>query len=296
METEVLQGTDTPQVEVKPSIENPPENTPEQVQKFVDPGQLEGRRNEPIKHEPPVNSKRWNQIYWENKEKDRKIAELEKSLAEKNTALPEKEVSEQIHVQPEIKSPPHQVNQNFNSLNTIEGIEKAIAVMRDKKARAYEEMNWGEVSRCDDAISDIKEKRTHMMSFFISEQKTVDDFINSIEWLSPNSPKYDPVMAGAAKYLDDEMIKTFNGNLQDRLNKVKDTIEKRFGYGVKTIEPKTPQNQGKAGLGFIPPTVEGVMSNLSSSKNVVLTDTQKIIAKKMFPNNPNAEMLYAKNL
>ena len=299
------QVTDTLQ-EVKP---NPPQVVPAapletvvKVDEFIDPGQLEGRRNEAVNkiNEPPVNSKRWNQIYWENKEKERKLQESQAVIAEKDKIIQELQVKVvPAPIQPQPIHTPAPANVPPYNQITPEQIDNEIQQLRELKARAYGETDMASVSQYEDRIFDLKETKRLIVSEVTNAQKEVNGFIGEVNWLSPENPKYDPIMQGAAIYLDNELIKTWQGSVRSRLEEVKKRIEARFNYNAVVSTSPEISKESNVGLDarYIPPTVQGVITSLShGTPKITLTEEQRAVAKKMFGNRADAEQIYYQNL
>lgn len=240
-----------------------------------------GKEKENHKNEPPVGSKRWNEIYYEAKESKRRNEELQKDLEA-------------------MRKHNNEIMEIFKTSNSPDSPQNINKELKDLKAQKKEFIKNGDHEKAadiEDKIDDLREKMyvTPQKKEIIKEEdvreivkrevvsatvnKVFDDFETTTEWFNPESSEYDEEMAATALGLDLKLSKTFEGSAKERLQEVKKRVEARFGYKRK--------NRGS-------PSVEGVGGDDKGKDNikVELTSEELHIARNLFPNDPDANKKY----
>lgn len=184
-------------------------------------------------------------------------------------------------------------------------IDTEIKSLKTKKAEALENADFKALSYIDDRLDELKERKYEIrlqrekdeLAQKIDKKEKespkdtanviVEAWIDATEWYNEKSDKYDPIMAGAAIKLEEQLAQDpawKNKSVKARLDETKRKIEERFGYG----KPKQSTM-----------TVDGV-NNMSpdGGKPVTLSDDQKYVAHRMFKDLPakDAEKKYAQYL
>lgn len=233
------------------------------------------------KNEPPVGSKRWNEIYYEAKESKRRNEELQKDLESMR-----KHNNEMM-----------EIFKTSNSSDSPQNIKKELQELRMQKRELIKNGDHEKAADIEDKIDDLREKmyatpqkketikeddvREIVKREVISatENKVFDDFESNTEWFNPISADYDEEMAATALGLDLKLSKTFEGSAKERLQEVKKRVEARFGYKRKNRTS---------------PPVEGVGGDGKGKDNikVELTSEELHIARNLFPNDPDADKKY----
>lgn len=239
------------------------------------------KEKEEHKNEPPVGSKRWNEIYYEAKEAKRRNEELQKDLEAMR-----KHNSEIM-----------EIFKTSNAPDSPQNIKKELQDLRAQKRGFIKNGDHEKVADIEDKIEDIREKmyETTLKRETIKEDEVraivkkevlsvkadnvFDDFEAKTEWFSPASAEYDEEMAATALGLDLKLSKTFEGSDKERLQEVKKRVEARFGYKRKnrtspTVERVGGEEKGKEVIG------------------VELTSDELHIARNLFPNDPDANKKY----
>lgn len=280
MEEPVVTGTEiTPPVEPTPPIEAPIEPV------AVDPGQLEGRP----KHEPPVGSPRWNEVYHKAKETERALeaeraekAALEARIAElqAQAATPPPALPPQPPMPPTTpQAPPVDPNVLFQQ-------------MKAARAEAFRNMDMERAALIQEDIDNfiLQQSRPNpqqIASTFrqMEVDREVGRFIQTVSWFTPTTPDgrpnptYDPIMKGAAISLEEQLAPTWNGTYSDLLAEVKKQVEARLSQ-PPIQRPVIPGVSGVGGA--IPP----------SSPQTKLSPDESRVARMMFGNSPDPEKAY----
>jgi hypothetical protein len=165
---------------------------------------------------------------------------------------------------------------------------------------ARKDLDWDKVALLEREIDKVKDQITEQkISSLRTEhenkaretdskadiQRIVTKWSSDAQWFDKDSDKYDPIMAGAAIEYDKVLgnkPEWKNKPLMERLNKVRDDIEKRFRY-----EPPPRM-----------PTVEGGNhGNAPETPAMVLSEAEKRVAHYSFPDRSpkEAEKFYWEN-
>lgn len=279
MEEPVVTGPEiTPPAEPTPPIEAPIEPAP-------DPGQLEGK----TKHEPPVGSPRWNEVYHKAKETERlleqertdkaaleaRIAELQAQTATPPPALP-----------PQPPIPPAQPPNPPADPNVLFGQMKAA------RAEAFKNMDMERAALIQEDIDNFILQQSRPDPKQIAQtfrqmevDREVGKFVQTVNWFAPATPDgrpnptYDPIMRGAAISLEEQLATTWKGTYSDLLSEVKKQVEAR----LSPPPIQRPSIPGVGGVGgAIPP----------SSPQTKLSPDEQRVARMMFSNSPDPEKAY----
>lgn len=246
-----------------------------------------GGKGEDKHHEPPEGSKRWNDIYYKAKEGERRVKELEsviEDLRRHNADL--SEIAKTVVSNP--TSPQG---------DPVADANESLRQLREERKQAAKDLDWDKVYDIEDKIEEVRnfiheskntphtdvDKQIEEAASYAADKKVIEDFIVSTPWMSKSSDQYDEIMASAATALDNQLVKTWKGSVKERLIEVKNRVEKRFGIvdggsGGKHLPPV--QGAGKGA----PP---------SDKSNVIeLSDTERRVARNLFPEDANAEKRY----
>ena len=283
MEEPVAPVTETPPVVETPAIETPP------IVEIADPGQLEGKS----KHEPPVGSPRWNEVYHKAKETERlleqereeragiagRIAELEeqnRQLIETRTAPP---AAPLLPATP----PPQDLNVLLQQMKAVRGA-------------AYRDMDMEKLAQVQDDIDTLimqmsKPAPEQIMGTFrqMEQDKEVNVFVQNTSWFNPTlpngtrNPEYDPIMEGAAINLEKQLLPSWKGTYGNLLAEVKKQVEERLGK-------KPPTRPSMPGVGVV-----GGAIPVGASPAKLSPDQQRV-ARMMFSNHPDPEKVYLESL
>lgn len=265
-------------------VEQTPASLQDHVEAKKEEKEEEGKspeEKEEHKNEPPVGSKRWNEIYYEAKEAKRRNDELQKdleSMRKYNTEIME-------------------VFKNSNSPDSPQNIKKELQDLRVQKRELIKNGDHEKAADIEDRIDDLREKmysasqnketikekdvreivKKEVVSATVN--KVFDDFETNTEWFNPESSDYDQDMVAMAIGLDRTLSESFEGSPKERLQEVRRRVETRFGYKRK--------NRAS-------PPVEGVGGGDDKKTDIKteLTADELHIAKNLFPNDPDANKKY----
>lgn len=272
--TEEKQGTETLQKETTPldQVKKEPAKTEEKIE--------ESAKNE---NHPPEGSKRWKEIYRKSKESEREIERLKSDielLRQHNQKLAE------------MKEVELEVTKKVAADNTKDRIKK----LRIEMKKAEQDMNWDRYVEYEGQIEELKEqlkpkpeplKKSEINnngdddSVKTVVKKAVKKFTKETPWFDENSDEYDEIMADAAIMLDQKLMKSWDGSIEDRFAEVKKKIEDRFSY----------KSDGNGNVGL--PSVAGVgNSQVQKSTKIELSPEQKRVASMLFPGDPKGEEKY----
>lgn len=246
-----------------------------------DSGGVPGNGKEEHKNEPPVGSKRWNEIYYEAKESKRRNEELQKDLEAMR-----KHNNEMM-----------EIFKNSNSPDSPQNINKELKDLKAQKKEFIKNGDHEKAADIEDKIDDLREKMyatpqkketikeddvrkiVKMEVDFATANKPFDDFETNTEWFNTESPEYDQDMASMAIGLDKTLDGKFEGSVKERLQEVRKRVEARFGYKRKNRTS---------------PPVEGVGGgdDKKTDVKVELTSEELHIARNLFPNDPDANKKY----
>lgn len=235
---------------------------PEQ-EDVVDPGQFEGLRK-PEKHEPPVDSPRWNQIYGKMKDFERKLESSEVTLKEKDAIIEEMRKHNQAIMTKfaelsdksiEKISEVQVSNQKVNQESDIDRINKVIDGLEEQKTQAMSDLDWSRVGRLDKEIRKLEWDVIRLGSIKQEnprEQKPKENNPPKQDPVKPHDAvlaferdnkwfKDDPIMRAAAIAYDFEISKDqkWANDVTGKLAEVKKVIEQRFNYQSEPTEKKT---------------------------------------------------------
>ena len=289
MEEPVVSGMEiTPPGEQTPPVETflePSDLT-------LDPGQLEGKP----KHEPPVGSPRWNEVYHKAKETERTL-EAERAekagmaakmaeLQEQNRQFSERMRQPQIPMAPPQYQPPAPQPQQQIDPNTL------LQQMKAARAEAYRDMDMEKIAKVQDDIDSLivqmsKPDPQQIMGQYqaMEQAKELNRFSQTVPWFGVNkldgttNPDYDPIMEGAAINLERQLMPSWRGSYQDLLSEVKRQVETRL-MKPPVLRPAIPGVGGVGGV--IPP----------SQPQTTLTPDEQRVARLMFGTYANPEKAY----
>lgn len=279
MEEPVIPGPEiTP-----PEIETPPTDVI-----TADPGQLEGKP----KHEPPVGSPRWNEVYHKAKETER---ELEAERAEKATlAAKIAELEARVNTPPPAPiSQPHVVPPPIPpAVRPPQDLNAVLQQMKTVRAQAYRDMDMETLAKVQDDIDTITlqmsrpdPQATVAAVRQMEIQRESMKFAHEVPWFFPTkadgsqNPSFDPIMNGAAIALQEQIGATWRGTYTELLAEVRKQVETR-------LAPKAPERPAIPGVGV----VGGVI--LNNGQQGRLTAEESRVARMMFSNSPDPEKAY----
>lgn len=235
---------------------------------------------------PPEGSKRWNEIYREAQEGKRKTAELEAKLKQVEEDSKKTFTELVAHNKKLMES----IKDNVD-VKRGETPDQILAKLRDEKKKARAEYDYDKAFEIQDQIDDLilainKSKPDQIKSVAkevaIEEEvrTAVNGFSNRNKWFletinGKENTDYDYVKSGAATALERKLLPSWKGSYGDLLKEVEKQINEKFA----ATPSKVP---AVAGDGESPP----------DKIKVELTDIQKSIARKMFPDDPDAEKNY----
>lgn len=278
MEEPVVSGSEiTPPVASTPPVEMPP------IPLATDPGQLEGKP----KHEPPVGSPRWNEVYHKAKETERELEAERASKAELEARIAELQAQVATPPQPTITLPPTQPTPPVSvDPNTL------FQQMKAARTAAFRDMDMEKAALIQEDIDNfiLQQSRPNpeqIASTFrqMEVDREVGRFVQTVPWFAQTlpdgraNPEYDPIMTGAAISLEKQMTPAWKGSYSDLLSEVKKQVEARLGK-----QPlQRPTMPGVSGVGgAIPP----------SSPQTKLSPEESRVARMMFGNSPDPEKTY----
>lgn len=260
------------------------------LEETSDPGSLDGKS----KVVPLAGSKRWNEIYKKSKDSERKITELNQALGATNEVIAEL----RKHNKSMAKSFDEFMSSTTKTsdVNSPDAIRYRIADAVKQKADAVGEDNYKLALQLQDTISDLKgqlidkqfealntQPKTNVAAANVDYQVALSTFITEAPWFDESSNKFDAAMNGAANAINRQVgrdPKWARRPLIEQYREVKRLVELRFGYDkVKTS-----------------PTVGRVSDIQRGNSGVSLSDAQRRVAANLFPDDPNAEAEYAKQL
>jgi hypothetical protein len=263
------------------SEESLPTETESSNEEFIDPGQLEGLGNkpestqekkEPTANEPPEGHPRWNKVYAQMKESERKSAELQKQLDEQNALFKDmQEHNQKLAASFETqKVTTEKVNEQKIASDKRSELSKLRAAKRD----ALKDQDF---VRADEISEEMDEIKWEIFSSQIPKQSTPqidesklmekveqkniqanterasNEFVSSTPWFQQNSEDYDSVMSAAAVGLETQLLQQYPDPFI-RLREVKRQVEERFNYRGKGTQntgmfmepsrPATPRSNG----------------------------------------------------
>lgn len=257
-----------------------------------DPGQLEGKPKP--QNEPPVDSPRWKQVYKGWKENERKANELAAEVAERNKDIEaltkqHKELLETFNkpVEPPVRDEAGEA-ERFKTMQSI-------VDLKAKKKEALRDMDLVTADEVGDEIKALEEKLKQPPAPVAKPEASpqeaavaaaVETFVANTDWFNPKNDKSDERMRAYAIHLENTMRPSWKEGYPALLKEIRSKVEKEFDYG-KAAERPTGRQQ-------VVPMVEAVggIGGNNASVKVVLSDEQKRVARRMFPDDPNAEKTY----
>lgn len=259
-----------------------------------DPGQLEGKPKP--KHEPPVDSPRWKQVYKGWKENERKVTDLEAQLQEKVKDIEaltkqHKELFETVHTPKPVEQPRRNEVDESERFQTMQ----KIADLKAKKKQALTDHDLVADYEVSEQIRELERKleqpmppaqtKTVASPEQAKREAAVETFVANTDWFNQSSEKYDERMEAYAILLENKMLPSWQGSYPALLKEIKDKVEAKFEYGKAAEKPSGKQP--------VVPMVESVGGiGLNASAKPQLTDEQRRVARMMFPDNPDAEKIY----
>lgn len=272
---------------------------------ILDPGQNEGKEK---KHEPGINSPRWNEVYakWKNAEKELqsfndkfKQLETEKRKTSEDLLLLKSQYEKLFELtnKSETKEPKSNKTEQLNEIDDL--LNRA---MKEKKT-ALKEEDIAKALEIQDVIDDLRDKKraafnvpprvnvNEEVSKALEKQESeraVNEFVSETPWINRSMPEFDSAMYGYAVVLEKELSPGWNGSLKSLYNEVRKRVEARFNYN---------DNNNNKTKSPISPEVERVgAESFSKNNDVKLTDEEKKTARLIFPNDPKAEYKYKESL
>ena len=241
---------------------------------------IEGKGKEGEKKNVPAKgSERWEEIYHQNKESDRKIDELNlviNDIRKHNSDL--SEIVKAVVAKDDTKE-----DDNKNVLKEL----------KIERVKAMKDLDWEKVADIEDKIDDVKkhmekpivspiidiDSKVAAAADYSADVKLIQQFVTDVGWMNKNSKEYDEVMADAAKSMDKRLSENWNGTTSERLKEVKNRIEKRFNV----IDGRKFPSVGESGSG------EGGREVVMSTE---LSDDEKRVIRNLFPDDPKGEEKY----
>ena len=208
----------------------------------LDPGQLEGKP----KHEPPVGSPRWNEVYHKAKDTERQLEaeRAEKAVVSARVAELEEQnrqmaarAAQPLQQYPQYQqlAPPLPPQPQFNP-------EAALQQLMGERAVAFKDMEMEKAAGIQDNIDKLimfmsKPDPVQIMGQYqaMEQAKDISRFAQTVSWfgqVKPNgaiNPDHDPIMEGAAISLEKQMLPTWKGSYPELLTVVKKQVEDRLG-------------------------------------------------------------------
>lgn len=236
------------------------------------------------KPHPPEGGKRWNEVYRKAKENERKVKQLEEDmilLREHNKKLAEMKSAE-LELTKEVQ---------------VRTIKDQIKDLRIKMKKAENELDWDNYVEYESQIEELKSKTEKKSEPFIKQpentkiseekketEKAVKKFTKETSWFDEDSDDYDETMSDAAIMLDQRLMQSWDGTIEERFGEVKKQIEERFNYKKNTKNMPLPNLSG--------------VGNIPSGKNakIELTPEQKRVAFMLFPDDKEGEKKYSEQL
>jgi hypothetical protein len=300
-------GEEKPVTETPPKEETPPETheeiTDEQIAEAEkeDPNKAVHLKAQKAKHEPPVGGKRWNEVYHEAKENERKLKESEARLAERDKDV---ELMRQHNIQiiEALKTAPK------SEVKTEEGKtpQQFLTELRSAKKEALKNIDYEKAFQIQDQIDDLliavksapekKEDTRTVVKQTVAEEeavRAVHNFWKKNEWAArvlpdgTKNPKYDFVKAGAASELERSLL-TDPAWQKRTYPELLEEVDKRI---TEHFAPKEPPPTTKL------PAVGGIGgAGSQQAAKASLTSEQRRVIANMFPDDPDGEKKYVEQL
>jgi hypothetical protein len=259
----------------------------------TDPGEQEGR---PVAEKkaigPNPRSERWNKMYKEGKENERKVGELTGQLAEQG-----KDVAAMREHNETLAGQINDINSRQVEVEASKA-ESDIEALTLERDTAYDKGELKEAARIGDKIQALrakptppapapkpKERKTTEQA--VAEQAVevaVATFKQDTPWFDSASDKYDPMMAGAAQAVDAQLVNDpeWKGKpVAVILTEVRRRVEEKF-----KVTPNVPSVGG----------VESGGAGAVAGGTVTLSQEQVRAARMLFPDDPEAEIKYSEQL
>jgi hypothetical protein len=251
----------------------------------IDPGQKEGLNPEPEvkRHEPPSGSERFNEVYYNWKESERKEEAGNKKLEEmaKEMESLRAQIGKTVTTQAPQEEPPHPTE-----------IDVELASLKVERKQAIKDVDTDRQIEIQDKIDALMEKKFSQkpappvdIESIVQKTKMEDAaarFQDENKWFSPDpligaaNPDYDQMKSGAAMELERGLGKTWTGSYNALLKEVAKQVNERF----ETKRPKVS-------------AVASVSSTTKQPRKVIeLNDLQRQAAKGFFSGDPDAEEKY----
>jgi hypothetical protein len=175
--------------------------------------------------------------------------------------------------------------------------ETTMRQLRTMLNEARKDLDWDKVALLENEIDKVKdliteqkisalradhENKTKETESKTETERIVAKWVATAPWFDKDNDQYDPDMVGAAIERDKILSgkpEWKNKPLMERLNRVKELIEKRFNYNPP---PKFPTVEG------------GNHGNAPQAPSMTLTDDERYVAHRMFAHKPakEAEKIY----
>lgn len=279
----------------------------------IDPGQMEGLspQEKEIRTEgnnrvdedgkPGPDHPRWNEIYKKAEDRGRELGELNTKYDQTTSTLTEmRTLNSAMYDELQIlkansQAQPNQPDEfDVKMLSLTE--EKKVALADENYTKAMEisddinDLNLNKVrlelsaaNNKDTFTQDEIDKRVNDIIASKSQTSDRDTFQKMAPWFNESDEKYDVKMASLAVGIDaaiqtDQKYSHMDGH--EKLKEVKRQVEELFNY-----------NQPPA----TPPSVSGISlgGGAPASNTVKLSPEEVRVAKNLFPDNPNALIMYA---
>ena len=164
--------------------------------------------------------------------------------------------------------------------------------LKQQKRQALADMDFVKADEVQDLIDNVVNTQRYQQQQQMERQRsiqseiksTLDKFVAETEWFNPTSPTHNKPMAAYAVYLEHDLAQKWKGDYASLLHHVRETVEREMNYTKPT---------GKQPVSFV-----GGVGNTSSPANrtVRLTEAQRLVAQKMFGDDPDALKKYAQGL